>query len=151
MPIDPIAIIRRIVDRQSAAWLVEQIADETGKKPWVVVSTAAGESEPRFDLEHIQQELSGVAEVAVVIDGDASWELSRLLIDYEDVYGGAARVYPAGYTRKIRSNRARSAFFREVNEARRKPSASSLTRLPSPTRPVSSTLANNSVQEQQPP
>lgn len=98
MPIDPNAKFRRIVDRQSAAWLVEQIADETGTKPWVVVSTAAGESEPRFDFEHIQQELSGVAEIALVIDGDASWELSRLLIDYEDVYGGAARVYPAGYT-----------------------------------------------------
>ena len=88
----------RVADAQSARWLVEQIADESGKKPWLVVSTAAGESVPRFSLEDIYQEIGGAAEIALVIDGVASRALSDLLIDYEDVYGGAARVYPAGYT-----------------------------------------------------
>lgn len=90
--------VRTIADKPSAGWLVQQIADESAKRPWVVISTAAGERKPRFDLEHIEHELAGVAEIALVIDGEASYELSRLLIDYEDVYGGAARVYPAGYT-----------------------------------------------------
>lgn len=88
----------RVADAESAKWLVRQIADESAKKPWLVISTAAGESEPRFSLEDIHEEVGGAVEIALVIDGVASRALSGLLVDYEDVYGGAARVYPAGYT-----------------------------------------------------
>lgn len=83
---------------EDADWLVKQISDASRKKPWVVMSTASGEIEPRFDLDQVVNELAGLAQIAVVIDGEASWRLSSLLVDYEDVYAGAARVYPAGYT-----------------------------------------------------
>lgn len=87
-----------INDASKAQWLVQELSDASGKKPWVVMSTASGEKKPRFDLDAIQAELAGIAKLAIVVDGEAPWTLSSLLVDYEDVYGGAARVYPAGYT-----------------------------------------------------
>jgi hypothetical protein len=40
--------------------------------------------------------VEGVANIAVVRHGDATWKLSELLNEREDVFAGAARVYPAG-------------------------------------------------------
>lgn len=78
--------------------LVSRIANEASLKPWVIVSTPDGHSAPRFDMQQIVDDLEGVADVAVVRHGDATWKLSELLTEKEDVFAGAARVYPAGYT-----------------------------------------------------
>ena len=78
--------------------LVGRISNQASLKPWVIVTTPDKHSAPRFDMGQLLDELEGVAEVAVVRHGDASWKLSELLVDKEDVFAGAARVYPAGYT-----------------------------------------------------
>ena len=78
--------------------LVGRISNESSLKPWVIVTTPDKHSAPRFDMGQLLDELEGVAEVAVVRHGDASWKLSEFLVEKEDVFAGAARVYPAGYT-----------------------------------------------------
>ncbi len=78
--------------------LVSRIANDASLKPWVIISTPDGHSAPRFDIEQLVDDLEGVADIAVVRHGDATWKFSELLIEKEDVFAGAARVYPAGYT-----------------------------------------------------
>lgn len=77
---------------------MSRIANDASLKPWVIISTPDGHSAPRFDIEQLVDDLEGVADIAVVRHGDATWKFSELLIEKEDVFAGAARVYPAGYT-----------------------------------------------------
>jgi hypothetical protein len=78
--------------------LVSRIANDGSLKPWVIISTPDRNSPPRFDMEQLVDDVEGVANIAVVRHGDATWKLSELLNEKEDVFAGAARVYPAGYT-----------------------------------------------------
>lgn len=86
------------VSGDDAQTLVSRIANDGSLKPWVVVTTPDKDSAPRFDMSQLADDLEGVADIAVVRDGDATWRLSELLVEREDVFAGAARVYPAGYT-----------------------------------------------------
>jgi hypothetical protein len=86
------------VSGDDAQTLVSRIANHESLKPWVVVTTPDKDSAPRFDMSQLADDLEGVADIAVVRDGDATWKLSELLVEREDVFAGAARVYPAGYT-----------------------------------------------------
>ena len=78
--------------------LVGRIADPTEVNPWVVVTTPNGARLPRFDMAELADQLEGVAMLALVTNAVASREMNSLLRENEDVFSGAARVYPAGYT-----------------------------------------------------
>ena len=84
--------------REGARDLVEWIADTTASRPWVVVTAPIGDRTPRFDMESLADQLSGVASIAVVTTVDATRAMTDVLREREDVYAGGARVYPAGYT-----------------------------------------------------
>jgi hypothetical protein len=81
----------------AARELKAEMAADATLRPWTVVSTAAGESEPRFDVASLQDQLEGVSHLFVIHNGAASWEWGVPLSERESVFGGAARVYPAGY------------------------------------------------------
>lgn len=78
--------------------MVEWIADSTSRRPWVVVTTPIGQGSPRFDMESLEDQLSGVASIILVTTVDATRAMTDVLREREDVFAGAARVYPAGYT-----------------------------------------------------
>jgi hypothetical protein len=83
---------------QEAKSLVESIADGNSLIPWVVVTTPNGARFPRFDMDQLADQLEGVANLALVTNAEASRAMSSHLRENEDVFSGAARVYPAGYT-----------------------------------------------------
>lgn len=64
--------------------------------PVVLVSVAAGEVEPFFDVDRIEREVGSFADVAVIPTGAATFALSDALAEGCGAYGGAARVYPTG-------------------------------------------------------
>jgi hypothetical protein len=81
----------------AARELQSEMAADATLRPWTVVSTASGESEPPFDMASLQDQLEGVSHLVVIHNGAASWEWGVLLAERESVFGGAARVYPEGY------------------------------------------------------
>ena len=81
----------------AARELKAKMAADATLRPWTVVSTAAGESEPRFDMASLHDQLEGVSHLVVIHNGAASLEWGVLTAERESVFGGAARVYPAGY------------------------------------------------------
>jgi len=78
--------------------LVDWIADTTASRPWVVVTIAMGEMVPRFEMESLVDQLAGVASISLVTTVEATRAMTDLFREREDVFAGAARVYPAGYT-----------------------------------------------------
>ena len=78
--------------------LVAWIADTTASRPWVVVTTPRGDLTPRFDMKSLVDQLEGVAALALVTTVEATRAMTDVLREREDVFAGAARVYPAGYT-----------------------------------------------------
>ena len=78
--------------------LVAWIADTTASRPWVVVTTPRGDLTPRFDMKSLVDQLEGVAALALLTTVEATRAMTDVLREREDVFAGAARVYPAGYT-----------------------------------------------------
>jgi hypothetical protein len=66
--------------------------------PWVVVSIGEGSSRPSLDASEIASATHEVAEVFTVATGELTYLLSDLLPDRLQVYGGAGRSYPVGFS-----------------------------------------------------
>lgn len=84
----------RIDSRGDAVRLVEHLLDRARVRPVVVISTAAGQTDPYVDVRHIRDALHGLSDVCVIPTGDVSWEFSRHMPEGTQVYGGASRAYP---------------------------------------------------------
>lgn len=81
----------------AARELGAEMAHQATLRPWVVVSTASGERDPRFDMRYLVDQLEGAAHLIVLVNGEASWEWGVMHPQGHSVFGGAGRVYPAGY------------------------------------------------------
>lgn len=88
----PVVVLRVTTAAEAEALAARLLGDGLGW-PVVVVTTAAGQSEPFVDPDDLLRELAGIAEVVVMPTGDASWAFSRALPALTQVFGGASRVY----------------------------------------------------------
>lgn len=87
-------MVQAVESRESAGELARSILS-TRERPLVVVSTLGyNGGDPAVDLRQVESELAGLADVVLIVTGDASRELEGLLPEGLQVYGGAARSYP---------------------------------------------------------
>lgn len=77
--------------------LVESLLSARRSLPVCLVSTPHDSNTPNFDIERLEGDVGSVCEVVVVVNGDVTRELQRLLADESHVYGGSARVYPLNF------------------------------------------------------
>jgi hypothetical protein len=76
--------------------LAALLLDHSRLRPVVVISRFSDEDSPRLDSESIALELKGIADVVVITNGPATYELEQLLPIDTHIFGSAARVYPPG-------------------------------------------------------
>ncbi|WP_395245543.1 hypothetical protein ACGGZK_06940 [Agromyces sp. MMS24-K17] len=97
--------LERVSDVAAVGGLAQRILDPSRVRPLVLLSTRVG---PRghaaapapvdavpFDVDTLLAEVGDVADVVLITTGDPTMELDRLLPARWQVYGGAARSYPA--------------------------------------------------------
>lgn len=106
------AVIQQIRSAQAAAALADLLNGNKRRKPIVVVTIAAGKTEPLIDVEEIAREAGPLAEVYLMPTGEATWEFARHMADGTQVFGSAGRVYPVGHdwTRNLSKAQIRFAF-----------------------------------------
>ena len=78
-----------------AVELARYLQEPSRRFPVVVVTNATGHA-PYLDYERIAHDLDGLAEVCLLVQGEASWAFTGALPARLGVFGGAARVYPVG-------------------------------------------------------
>ena len=99
------------VDSPSAVTeLARGLFDPDRDRPWVVVTSRFGAKDPVLDADHLVNEVGDVSRVFTIETGDLTRELSRLLPDRLDVYGGAGRSYPVGFTATTSTSESRLRF-----------------------------------------
>ena len=76
--------------------LAALLLDNSRLRPVVVISRFSDEDSPRLDSGSIALELKGIADVVVITNGPATYELEQLLPIDTHIFGSAARVYPPG-------------------------------------------------------
>ncbi len=84
--------------------------DTDRDRPWVVVTSRFGAKDPELDADALVDEIGDVSRVFTIETGDLTRELSRLLPDRLDVYGGAGRSYPVGFTATTSTSESRLRF-----------------------------------------
>jgi hypothetical protein len=84
----------RVESEADARALAARLNSGGRRKPVVVISTAAGQSDPYVDEDDVLSTLGDLAEVHVIPTGDVSWAFSNAMPPMTQVYGGASRVYP---------------------------------------------------------
>lgn len=89
----PPAGVSRVATPVDAVDLATRLLDPERRFPVVVVTNAAGQ-EPYLNAERIADDLEGLAEVYLLVHGEASWAFTGALPARLGVFGGAARVYP---------------------------------------------------------
>ncbi|WP_454293358.1 hypothetical protein [Salana multivorans] len=92
-PSSPPSGVHAVGSSAEAAALARRLREEEMAWPVVVVTTAAGQSEPYVPADELAAEVDGLAEVVVMPTGAASWAFSEQLPPMTQVYGGASRVY----------------------------------------------------------
>lgn len=103
---------RLVRTEDQARRLAGRLLDPLRTHPVVVVTTAAGQQDPYLDVDEIVSGVGDLAEVHLLSTGDASWAFSQELPPQTQVYGGAARVYPAdlSWTSDLRRSPLRFAW-----------------------------------------
>lgn len=76
--------------------LAALLLDHSRLRPVVVISRFSDEDSPWLDSGSIALELKGIADVVVITNGPATYELEQLLPIDTHIFGSAARVYPPG-------------------------------------------------------
>jgi len=87
-----------IKDSASLELLAKELLSANRNRPVCLISTPNHSVEPAFDVEQVDDEVSAVCDVYLVEGGDLTRELALLLPSETHVYGGAARVYPLGFS-----------------------------------------------------
>ena len=86
--------------RVESSAAVQQLAaglhDPARERPWVVVTSRFGSGEPDILLDRLAEDVGDVTRIFLLETGALTHELSDLLPDRFQVYGGAGRSYPAG-------------------------------------------------------
>ncbi|KQM81276.1 hypothetical protein [Agromyces sp. Leaf222] len=90
--------------------LARGLFDPARDRPWVVVTSAFGAREPELNVADLVAEVGDVSRVFAIETGDLTRELSRLLPDRLDVYGGAGRSYPVGFDAATSTSESRLRF-----------------------------------------
>lgn len=85
--------VLRIGTPTEAVALADHLLDPDRRFPVVVVTHATGHA-PYLDAGRIATDLDGLAEVCLLVQGEASWAFTGALPARLGVFGGAARVYP---------------------------------------------------------
>lgn len=89
---------RFIQNSQEVTDLVSVIKNAGRRKPICVVSIAASENVPGFDIEYLASETENMAEFYVMKTGDLTREFMAAMPENTQVYGGAARAYPTDFS-----------------------------------------------------
>ncbi|WIB65512.1 hypothetical protein [Curtobacterium sp. MCBD17_040] len=76
--------------------LATLLEDPNRDMPVVVLSTPAGDVQPRFLMDQVVRDLGGNSFISVIPTGPLTFRLGDRLGEDFTVYGGAARVYPPG-------------------------------------------------------
>ncbi|WP_240638387.1 hypothetical protein [Micromonospora aurantiaca] len=92
----PPAGARRIGSEDDARMLASWLQDPARDRPVVLLTVAAGHPVPFADADAIVEAVGGLATVVVLPTSRLSWAFSAAMPAGTQVYGGAARVYPAG-------------------------------------------------------
>lgn len=90
MPLPP-------VSAQRVSRLVERLEDPARRLPVVLISMPRGASIPRIAPQHAADQLAGLAEVALLPDDSASWQLTQRVGRQLACFWGAARLYWPGF------------------------------------------------------
>gem|GEM_PF-900461 len=99
------------VDTSSAVrQLAAGLFDEGRDRPWVVVSSRFGDARPAMDVEALADQVGDVCRIFTIETGDLTFELSALLPERLQVYGGAGRSYPVGFTWSTSTSATRLRF-----------------------------------------
>ncbi len=100
--------------RVESSAAVEQLAaglhDPARDRPWVVVTSRFGSREPDLLLDQLADEVGDVTRVFLLETGPLTRELSDLLPNRFQVYGGAGRSYPVGADALADIGRSRLRF-----------------------------------------
>ncbi len=83
-------------DRDDAELLIEHITDPGRLLPTIALTVADGDTVPFINGEKLAGMLTGLAHVAVARP-DASWGVTKRLGKRLSVFGGACRIYQAGF------------------------------------------------------
>ncbi|GAA1938947.1 hypothetical protein [Agromyces allii] len=100
----------RVGDSQAVCELARGLFDPERDRPWVVVTSPFGAVEPELDAAALVEEVGDVSRVFAIETGPLTRELSALLPDRLDVYGGAGRSYPVGFTTETSMQESRLRF-----------------------------------------
>jgi hypothetical protein len=92
-----VATIQRVGDERAASALAALLNGNARRRPVVVVTIPAGQSEPWIDVDELAREAGNLAEVYLMATGPFTWEFSNRMAEGTQVYGGAGRVYPLGH------------------------------------------------------
>ena len=74
--------------------LARHLLSPTRTHPVLVITTPTEGAAPLLDAVDLQQRVSEIADVVVLLNGPASWALAEGVPPRTEVYGGAGRVYP---------------------------------------------------------
>lgn len=104
--------VTRIETPAAASALAKRLNAPQRPRPLVLVSSSAATNEPWIDLNELGDELDGLADIYLIMTGDATWTLSRQIPPKTEAYGGAGRVYPTdnGWVHDLDRSRLHFAF-----------------------------------------
>ena len=86
----------RVESSAAVRQLAAGLHDADRDRPWVVVTARLGSREPDILLDRLVEDVGDVTRIFLIETGALTHQLSDLLPDRFQVYGGAGRSYPAG-------------------------------------------------------
>ncbi|SDJ84389.1 hypothetical protein SAMN05216282_10153 [Cryobacterium psychrotolerans] len=100
----------RVESSAAVQQLAAGLQDAARARPWVVVTSRFGSRTPDILLDQLAEDIADVTEVFLLETGALTRELSDLLPDRFQVYGGAGRSYPVGADALTDIGRSRLRF-----------------------------------------
>ena len=85
------------VSAQRVGRLVQRLEDPARRLPVVLISMPRGASKPHIAPQYAADQLAGLAEVAVLPDDSASWQLTQRVGRQLACFWGAVRLYWPGF------------------------------------------------------
>lgn len=104
-----------ITSQTDAEDLVRELTNPGRLVPYLVCSTAEGESAPRLDVHLLAKTTPGLARV-VVVSSAHTWVLTQLLGKPRSVFNGAVRVYMPGFSQDANPFAHRLFFIEPATE-----------------------------------
>ncbi|TFB46994.1 hypothetical protein [Cryobacterium tagatosivorans] len=86
----------RVESSAAVQQLAAGLRDAARERPWVVVTSRFGSREPDILVDQLAEDVGDVTRIFLIETGALTHELSDLLPDLLQAYGGAGRSYPVG-------------------------------------------------------